>query len=151
MNSADCSDEFPYDSDFYEGLWRGGLTSDADAELIEFLDRGRERETARAERRRIAARRSQGELVWFGSGPRHGLVPLIGQACPMCAARDTWYSTHEQHGEFVGFDARFCMECDRWLESDGGWWTAAGERRPDRPSGVPFDNLVLADADEAFY
>ncbi len=151
MSNSDFGDDFPFDTETFEWLWMGGQIRDPGAELIACIDRCERREIVRVQRRLVAARRREGEAVYFGSGPRHGMEPLVGKACHRCGAHDTWYSTHEQLGAVVGFDARFCLVCDSWLESDGGWWTAAGELRPDRPSGVPFDNLVLENLDEVFY
>ncbi len=67
----------------------------------------------------------------------------VCQFCPRCGAR-SYYSPYVMEGSGdVGYDARFCIACDVWLESScGGGPECPCGSRPHRPSEVPYPLVV---------
>ena len=72
-------------------------------------------------------------------------ISFTGRVCPACHSRDTWYSTYNVTTTEVGYDAAFCSACDSWLETACSCESCAELGRPERPSQVPYDDVLICE------
>ena len=75
---------------------------------------------------------------------KHHAVQILPDTCENCA-QPVHYSVYYTTDAVFGYDATFCLACDRWLESccDEPDCTSCSTR-PERPSAVPFPMRVIA-------
>ena len=69
---------------------------------------------------------------------KHIIEPQRQRHCLVCGEH-LWLSSYSRNTREVGYDALFCMLCDKWLEShcqDSNCDYCA--ERPSKPSEVPY-------------